>query len=196
MIPSFENRHSLGGKACPMGGGGGGSSTSTQATSTSTSNLDKRMVLDNGAFGVSSDGGSVGLSTTSNTSTSMSDSRSYTDKSTSNSGNSTSMTDARNFADNSTTNTVDSTSVAAGRDIALTGINSNSNNFDHLLATADHLITQSQATLQGSSDLTKSLAGTAAGAYADAANQASGNKQLILAAMAVVGVVAFSSLRK
>ena len=179
MIPSFENRHSLGGKACPMGGGGGGgSSTSTQATSTSTSNLDKRMVLDNGAFGVSSDGGSVSLRTDTTTNTSM--------------------TDARNFADNSTTNTqtVDSTSVAAGRDIALTSINSNSNNFDHLLATADHLITQSQATLQGSTDLTKSLAGTAAGAYADAANQASGNKQLILAAMAVVGVVAFSSLRK
>ena len=75
-------------------------------------------------------------------------------------------------------------------------LNANSTNLDHLLATADHLLTQQQSAIQTSADLTRTLAGTAAGAYSDAANQASGNKQLILAAIAVVGVVAFSSLKK
>jgi hypothetical protein len=101
-----------------------------------------------------------------------------------------------NTTDNSYHLTTDQGAVSAGRDIALAGIGTNSTNIDHLLSTADHLLSQQQQSMQTSADLTRSLAGTAAGAYSDAANQASGNKQLILAAMAVVGVVAFSSLRK
>lgn len=87
--------------------------------------------------------------------------------------------------------TVDSGSIAAGRDIALQGITSNANNIDHLMATADHLISQQQAGMQASMDLTRTLANGAQAAYSDAASQASGNKELILAAMAVVAVVAF-----
>ena len=179
MIPSFENRHSSGGRAFPMGGGGG-SSSSSQATSTTTNNTDKRMVLDGGSLGISNDGGNISTSTNTSTSTSNA------------------FTDARNLSDSSVhnTTTVDSTSIDAGRQIALSGISNNSTNLEHLLSTADHLISQQQAGLQMSSDLTKSLAGTAQTAYADASNQASGNKQLIMAAMAVVGVVAFTSFRK
>lgn len=186
-LRTVEQSCSLGGIACPMGGGGG-SSSSSQATSTTTNNTDKRMVLDGGAIGISNDGGNISTST----------SNAFTDARTTSSA----FTDARNLSDASTnnsnnvTNTVDSKSIDAGRQIALSGITNNSTNLDHLLSTADHLISQQQAGLQMSTDLTKSLAGTAQTAYADAANQSSGNKQLIMAAMAVVGVVAFSSLRK
>lgn len=166
MIRTFEQRHSLGGIACPMGGGGGGSSSSAQNTSTTTNNTDKRMVLDGGSVGFSTDGGGASFQSTSNTTS------------------------------NTNIQTIDSSSIAAGRDIALTSISNNSTNLDHLLATADHLISQQQNGIQAAADLTKTLAGTAQTAYADASNQASGNKQLILAAIAVVGVVAFSSLRK
>ena len=101
-------------------------------------------------------------------------------------------------ADNSSVSiqTSDMGAIQGAGQIALASLNTNSNNFDHLLSTADHLLTQQQKGIESASSLTKSLAGTAQQAYSDAANQASGNKQLILAAMAVVAVVAFTSLNK
>lgn len=152
-IKTFEQRHSLGGIACPCLGGGGGSSSSSTSTNTVTNNTDKRVVADGGSTVASIDGN----------------------------GNSLTLTD--------------SGAVKAGASLGLAAIGANSTNLDHLLATADHLISQQQNGMQASIDLTKSLAGTAQTAYADAANQASGNKQLILAAMAVVAVVAFKSMK-
>ena len=89
-----------------------------------------------------------------------------------------------------------SNAIAATAGVATTALNANSSNTDHLLAAADQLFSQQQNALSQSTELTKTLASTAQTAYADAANQASGNKQLILAAMAVVAVVAFTSLKK
>lgn len=93
-------------------------------------------------------------------------------------------------------NTSDQGAIKGASDIALGAITSNSTNVDHLLATADHLFTQQQAALDANTTLTKDLAGTAQTAYADASAQASGNKNLILMGMAVVGVVAFAALGK
>lgn len=56
MTPlSFEQRHSLGGRACPMGGGGGGSSSS----SSTTTNVDKRMAVGDSAIGASAENSTV-----------------------------------------------------------------------------------------------------------------------------------------
>lgn len=104
-------------------------------------------------------------------------------------------------ADGGSAVTINNTSTDQGAikgagDIALAAIGSNSTNFDHLLATADHLMTQQQSALDANTSLTRDLAGTAQTAYADAAAQASGNKNLILMGMAVVGVVAFTALGK
>jgi hypothetical protein len=60
MIPSFENRHSLGGIACPMLGGGGGSSSS----STSTTNTDKRLAVGDGGAGISGDNSQIVINST------------------------------------------------------------------------------------------------------------------------------------
>lgn len=95
-----------------------------------------------------------------------------------------------------TINTSDQGAIKGASDIALASIGSNSTNLDHLLATADHLFTQQQSALDANTNLTRDLAGTAQTAYADAAAQASGNKNLILMGMAVVGVVAFTALGK
>lgn len=155
MIPSFEQRHSAGGIACPMLGGGGGSSSSQANTSTNTTNTDKRLVVDGASIGVSADGGS-----------------------------------------SVTVNSLDGGAIQGAGQIALASIASNSTNIDHLFSVADHLFTQQQNALDANVNLTGKLAATAQTAYADATNAASGNKQLILAAMAVVGVVAFTSLKK
>jgi hypothetical protein len=60
MIPSLENRHSLGGIACPMLGGGGGSSSS----STSTTNTDKRLAVGDGGAGISGDNSQIVINST------------------------------------------------------------------------------------------------------------------------------------
>jgi hypothetical protein len=60
MIPSFENRHSRGGRACPMLGGGGGSSSS----STSTTNTDKRLAVGDGGAGISGDNSQIVINST------------------------------------------------------------------------------------------------------------------------------------
>ncbi|WP_417283550.1 hypothetical protein, partial [Comamonas sp.] len=96
--------------------------------------------------------------------------------------------------DNSTK--TDQGAVSAGRDIALAGLNTNANNVDHLLQVADHLMTQQQNALDANVSLTRTLAGTAQAAYADASAQTAGNKNLILAGMAVVAVVGVMAVGK
>lgn len=56
MIPSFEQRHSRGGRACPQFGGGGGSSNST----TKTENKDSRISQQSGTA-VSGDSNTVNV---------------------------------------------------------------------------------------------------------------------------------------
>lgn len=64
-LGAFEPR---GGRFGPMrlhgGGGGGGGSSSTTSTTTSTQNVDRRQVVDNGAVGITSDGGQVTINST------------------------------------------------------------------------------------------------------------------------------------
>lgn len=55
MIPSFEHRHSLGGRACPMGGGGGASTSTTK-----TENKDSRISLQSGTA-TSGDGNTINV---------------------------------------------------------------------------------------------------------------------------------------
>lgn len=56
MIPSFEQRHSRGGRACPEFGGGGGSSANT----TTTENSDSRISQQSGTA-VSGDGNTLNV---------------------------------------------------------------------------------------------------------------------------------------
>jgi hypothetical protein len=86
--------------------------------------------------------------------------------------------------------------VQAGTGVALSALNKNAHNIDTLLATADHLFTQQQSSLDANVNLTRQLASTAQTAYSDAAAGASGQKNLILAGIAVVGIVAFTALSK
>lgn len=146
MILTFEQRHSLGGRACPHFGGDSSSASTTQST---TNNTDKRQVLDGGAVGVSNDGGgTISLALT------------------------------------------DQGAVRGGLDTANRALASNATNFEHLLSAADALYSKTQSSLDANVKLAGTLAGTAQTAYADAANQASGNKSLIMVAIVVVGVVA------
>lgn len=100
-------------------------------------------------------------------------------------------------ADGGSTITVNSTDAGAIKGagaVALAALSTNATNFDHLIAASQSLFAQQQNALTANQQLTGELANTAQTAYADAANQASGNKQLILAALAVVAVVGFASI--
>jgi len=91
---------------------------------------------------------------------------------------------------------VDSTSIDAGKQIALAGIANNATNVDHLFAAAEALFGQAQKNQDAVTTLTGQLAGTAASAYSDATAQATGNKSLILVAIAVVGIAAVMMMKK
>lgn len=158
---SATRRKLGGGYLCGMGGGGGSSESST-ASNTSTVNKDARQVLDGGAVGISGDGNSLGISSTTN----------------------------------NDIHTVDSTSIAAGRDIALSSIANNSTNTEHLLAASELLFSQIGKSVQSSMDLTKSLSSTASAAFSDATAQATGNKQLMMVGLAVIGLAAVTMAGK
>jgi hypothetical protein len=53
-----------GGRMRLHGGGDGGGSSSSNSTTTTTTNVDRRQVVDNGAVGITSDGGTVNISNT------------------------------------------------------------------------------------------------------------------------------------
>ena len=92
--------------------------------------------------------------------------------------------------------TSDMGAIAGAGQVALSALANNATNLDHLLSAADRLFAKQAETQAASVKLTQALAGTAQTAYADAAAQASGNKNLILAALAVVGVVGLSAFKK
>ncbi len=148
--------------------GFGGSSKSSSATTNQTniSNADKRAVVDGGSVGITGDGNALQMFSTS----------------------------------------VDSNSVEAGKQIALASIATNATNIDSLHAASEALFGQigknveavlkltgdlassAQRDVQNGYNLASELTKGANAAYSDAAAQATGNKSLILAGLAVVGL--------
>ena len=101
-------------------------------------------------------------------------------------------------SDSSTVNvtSLDQGAIQAGTNVALAGIASNATNVDHLLAAADKLFTQQQNALDMNTQLPKSLASTAQAAYADASANAQGNKPIVYAVVAVIGIAMVSMAKK
>lgn len=108
------------------------------------------------------------------------------------------ITDARqeNTTTNTTITTLDAGAIDASKSIALAGIADNATNTANLLAVADKLFTTQQKALDANVTLANSLATSSANAYADASIQAQGNKNLVYAGLAVVGIAAFSFFGK
>lgn len=97
---------------------------------------------------------------------------------------------------NVTVQAIDAGAVKAGADIALSAIATNATNTDHLLAAASTLFKQQQDALAANVDLAKTLTTTATAAYADAASQAQGNKNLVYAGLAVVALAGIAFIGK
>jgi hypothetical protein len=108
------------------------------------------------------------------------------------------ITDARQENTTTTNNitTLDAGAIDASKSIALSGIANNATNTANLLAVADKLFTTQQKALDANVTLANSLASTSASAYKDASSQAQGNKNLVYAGLAVVGIAAFSFFGK
>lgn len=137
-------------------------------------------------------GGDSSSSSSQSTNYYQTDNRSVTDNrqetTLSNSNNTTTST-------STTTNnitTLDAGAIDAGKSIALAGIANNNTNTSNLLALADKLFSTQQKALDANVTLANSLATGANRAYADATSQATGNKNLVYAGMAVVGIAAVS----
>lgn len=166
MIPSFESRHSLGGRACPcLGGDSSSSSASDQTTNTNYS--DSRSVV-----GIDDHSVDTALTNSGNTSTSVVDSFNTSTSS------------------SYTSYSTDAGAVAAGSSVSIEALKQNSLNFDGLLGVADNLFAQTKKTTDANLQLAGSLSSSASQAYSDATAQATGNKSLIMVAIAVVGLVA------
>lgn len=129
---------------------------------------------------------------------SISDSRNYstvTQLGSGNNGSTVQMSDigntesnSRNVTTTTTTNniqTTDAGAIAAGQNIAQSSLD-----------LAKVLFSKSQQTLDANVQLAGELASGANQAYSDATAQATGNKSLILVAIAVVGLVAVVFLKK
>jgi hypothetical protein len=131
-------------------------------------------------------GGDSSSSSTQNTTTNQYDQRS--------------ITDARQEVTNTTTTnnitTLDAGAIEAGKSVALSSIANNSTNTANLLAVADKLFSQTTKTLEANTQLAGTLASGARQAYSDATSQAAGNKNLVYAGLAVVGIAAFSFFGK
>lgn len=170
-----------GGVVCGFGGDSSSSNTNQQITN--TYQYDQRQIYDQRQNNTSQ-------SWTNN----QTDSRAFTTNNTSNQsdvGNTTtSLTDSNNTTNNLTV--LDAGAISAGKDIALSGISNNATNTDHLLTVADNLFSKTTSMLDANTKLAASLASGANQAYADATSQATGNKNLVYAGMAVVGIVAVS----
>ena len=116
------------------------------------------------------------------------------------------ITDARqeNTSTNTTTNTsttnnltaLDPGAIEAGKSVALAGIANNSTNTANLIAVADKLFSKTSEALSANTKLAATLASGANQAYADATSQGTGNKNLVYAGLAVVGIAAFSFFGK
>lgn len=147
--------------------GGGGDSSSSSSQTTNNNQYDQRSITD-----------ARQENTTTNTSTQ------------------TLGNGAISTGSNTSITTIDAGAVDAGKSIALAGINNNATNTANLLAVADSLFSKTTDALTMNTKLAQSLASGANQAYADATSQAAGNKNLVYAGMAVVGLVAVSMFMK
>ncbi len=90
----------------------------------------------------------------------------------------------------------DSGAIAAGAAIASAALTGNSSTVANVLDLTKILFSQQQKSLDANVQLTGELARGANTAYSDATAQATGNKSLILVAIAVVGMAAFFMFKK
>lgn len=98
----------------------------------------------------------------------------------------------RSFNTNSFNTTNSSTSVTTtDHGSVAAALNSNSQNTQLIFALADKLMSGQKEIVNQSQTLTRELSAGANAAYEGAAEQANGNKTLMLVAVTVVGVVAF-----
>lgn len=198
MIPSFESRHSLGGRACPQLFGGDSSSSSSSDQTTTNNYSDSRSVL-----GIDDHSVNTALTNSGNTSTSNSTSTSLADAFNTDNTKNTSLANSLNTTNTSTsyTTTTDMGAVSAGSSVSMAALGmgenlgiasfkQNSLNFDSLLGVADTLFSATKKTTDANLQLAGSLSSNASQAYSDATAQATGNKSLIMVAIAVVGLVA------
>lgn len=91
---------------------------------------------------------------------------------------------------------IDAGAVKAGESVALAAIGTNATNVNSLLTAAELLFKGTTDIVKANNDLARSLTSSTQQAYAGAAEQAQGNKNLVLAGLAVVGIAAVSALRK
>lgn len=177
MIPSFESRHSLGGRACPCLGGDSSSSSSAIQNTTNT--------LTNQFTAINNDDHSVSLSNSGNTYSGI--------------GNGNGNTNAFKDSFNTTTTitTTDQGAIKAGTSVATAALASNATNTSSLMAVAEELFSKTKDTTDANLLLAGSLSSGAQKAYSDATSQATGSKTIMLVALAsVVIVVGLAVYRK
>lgn len=166
-------RHKLGGGRI-MGFGGGGSDTTQTSTQTSITNMtDARQAIDNRIVNNQQDNRIAGNQT-------------WTDV-----GNT--ETNSRNVYNVSST---DAGAVAAGAKIASDALKAQSTDFAGLLSLGQILFSKSQNALDANVQLAGTLATSANQAYSDATSQATGSKNVVLVAIAAVGIVAAYAMFK
>lgn len=87
-------------------------------------------------------------------------------------------------------------SVAAGQAVSIESLRQNSTNTAALFGLADKLFSGTQKAMDTNAKMAATLSASANEAYEGAADQATGNKQTMLVAMGVVGVVAAMAFYK
>lgn len=160
-----------------MGFGGDSSSSTTNEQTQVTNNYDQRQAIDNRVANTDSN----------NTLT-------QTDNSVRTQSNTTTTTNTN--SGNTTITMLDGGAIAAGRDVSIAALNQNAISTDHVLNLAEILYTKTQQSLNANVELAGQLSTKASNAYADATAQASGNKNLTLVGIAVVGIAAVALFYK
>lgn len=137
------------------------------------------------ALGVCSLGGSSSSSAATTTATTNTDKRLVVDNA------ATGIT-----ADNSTVNITDQGALKVAGNLANNALIKGSDNLALLLETTQKLATSAMDAAKTNTSFAQTMATSTQSAYSDAASLASGNKNLVLAALAVVGLVGVSFLTK
>lgn len=109
---------------------------------------------------------------------------------------SNSSTDSSSRVSTTTVTASDFGAISAGQSVSIESLKQNSTNTALLFTLADRLFTGTANTLQANQQLTESLSNNAMQAYDGATAQATGNRTMMLAALAVVGVVGFMAVGK
>lgn len=174
-----------GGYVCGFGGSGNKSSSSS-AASTTTNNADNRQVVD---------GGSIGLSNSSNNVVQLLDGGAVSGAMTA----ATNAIAAMGIISKASIDGADAGGVSL-LDHATTLLTNQSAaqqaDFNSILSATLQLNQQANSAAASGLNLAKDLSATAKTAYADAASQSAGNKNLVMAGMVVIGIAAVSFLGK